>query len=185
MTETEIMKERIVPSQNKIRIRFAIMGIVILAVVIFFVVYSGLFSYIFNFEGYVRSLDIKRYSLGEVTLSADETKEFVDTNGEREYSISISEVKKETDEVSVKVTIVGSSKLSSGKLVRSSAIKNGNENYIMEVTLSNGSQNVLLALKTQKVSRARAEYVYCTSSFSLNGDEIVKIKNLVMNEYKR
>lgn len=179
------MKKRSVPSEKKIRIRFAIMGAAILAVAIFFAFYSGAFAYCFNFEGYVKGLDVKRYSLGEVVLLPTETREFADANGNKEYSVSVGEIKEENGEVSVKIVIFGSGGFNSGKLVRTEAVKNANENYVAEVILSNGEQTEKMQLKSRKISRARAEYVFCASSFSLSGGETVKLKNLVMNEYKR
>ena len=52
-------------------------------------------------------------------------------------------------------------------------------------TLNDDEQTEKMHLKSRKISRARAEYVFCASSFSLSGGETVKLKNLVMNEYKR
>lgn len=179
------MKKRSVPSEKKIRIRFAIMGAAILAVAIFFAFYSGAFAYCFNFEGYVKGLDVKRYSLGEVVLLPKESREFADANGNKEYSVSVGEIKEENGEVSVEIVIYGSGGFNSGKLVRTEAVKNANENYVAEVILSNGEQTEKMHIKSRKISRARAEYVFCASSFSLSGGETVKLKNLVMNEYKR
>ena len=179
------MGKRTVPSEKKIRIRFAIMGAAILAVAIFFAFYGGVFAYCFNFESYVKSLDVKRYSLGEVILLPKEEREFTDGEGNREYSISVSDIKNENGELSVEIVIIGSGGFSSGKLVRTEAVKNANENYIAEIIISNGEQTENMKLKSQKISRARAEYVYSVSSFSLTGGETIKLKNLVMNEYKR
>ena len=179
------MKKRSVPSEKKIRIRFAIMGAAILAVAIFFAFYSGAFAYCFNFESYVKGLDVKRYSLGEVVFLPEESREFADANGNKEYSVSVGEIKEENGELSVEIVIIGSGGFNSGKLVRTEAVKNANENYVAEIIISNGEQTENMKLKSKKISRARAEYVYSVSSFSLTGDETIKLKNLVMNEYKR
>ena len=159
------------------RIIIAAVALIIAAVIIF--IASGFAKYVFDFDGYVRSLVPKNYALEDVTLENGEKK------SESGFSVFLSEVKIENGKTVVKFTLNGTESFSSGKVVRTDAIRKKADAYAAEIYLSDGENTYLLSQESSSVYRASATYVYSLDKeISLQSAKVI-FKKLIVTGYAK
>lgn len=159
------------------RLIFAGAALFVAAVIIF--IASGFAKYIFDFDGYVRSLIPKNYALEDITLKAGETK----TEGD--FSLSLTDVKSENGKTTITFTLKGTESFSSGTIVRTTAIRSKADSYAAEIYLFDGENSYLMSCESSSVYRARATYVYSFSGEYPASSLTVVFKKLVVTEYSK